>query len=76
MKTFANRSFFPECGSRIAWLRSDEAEIMLGSLVGAPGDIVPEDDLWTGRREEWLHPLPWADQFENDRPSQAERRQT
>jgi hypothetical protein len=69
MKTFAMRQFCPECGSRIAWLRSDEAEIMLGSLDAAPGDLPPSYELWTIRREGWIHALPWADQFEGDRPT-------
>ena len=58
MKVFAKRSFCPVCGARIAWLRDGEAEIMLGSLDDAPTGIVPEHELWTGRREEWMPPLP------------------
>jgi len=67
MTTFAERSFCPACGSRIAWIRDDEAEIMLGALDGAPTDIAPQYELWTGRREQWLLALPWTDQFEGDR---------
>jgi hypothetical protein len=72
MKTFASRSFCPECGSRIASLRDDEAEIMLGSLDMAPSDLAPEYELWTGRREEWILPLPWAEQFRRDRSDSTE----
>jgi hypothetical protein len=68
MRTFAQRSFCPNCGGRIAWLRNDEAEIMLGSLDIAPSDLIPEYELWTSRRENWLAALPWADQFDGDRP--------
>jgi len=71
MKVFAKRSFCPRCGARIAWLRDDEAEIMLGSLDDAPTGIVPEYELWTARREEWMLPLPWAEQFDRDRPGIA-----
>ncbi|OCX22905.1 aldehyde-activating protein [Mesorhizobium hungaricum] len=71
MKVFAERSFCPLCGARIAWFRDNEAEIMLGSLDGAPTGIVPEYELWTGRREEWMLPLPWTEQFDHDRPESA-----
>lgn len=67
MKTFAKRSFCPQCGSRIAWLRDDEVEIMLGSLDMAPTDLIPEYELWVPRRENWLMALPWAEQFAGDR---------
>ena len=67
LKTFAQRQFCPQCGSRIAWLRDHEAEIMLGSLDVAPTDLVPEYELWVVRREDWMHALPWAAQFDGDR---------
>ena len=67
MAVFANRGFCPKCGSRIAWLGDGEAEISLGSLDDAPGDIRPGYELWIGRRETWLHALPWAEQFSGDR---------
>lgn len=67
LKTHAGRSFCPECGSRVVHLRSDEAEILLGSLDEPPTDIVPEYEVWTCRREPWMHPLPWAEQFDRDR---------
>ncbi len=61
------RSFCKTCGCRVFWLSDDEAEVMLGSLDDAPGDIVPEYELWIGRREEWMGSLHWADQFSHDR---------
>jgi hypothetical protein len=61
------RSFCLSCGGRVYSLTKDEAEIMLGSLDEAPGDLAPKYELWVGRREEWLQPLPWADQFQHDR---------
>lgn len=68
LKSYAGRSFCPECGSRVVHVRADEAEILLGSLDDPPTDIVPEYELWTIRREAWMAGLPWADQFDRDRP--------
>lgn len=68
---FEGRSFCKQCGSRVANLRSDEAEVLVGCLDKAPTDLIPEYELWVGRREQWLMDLPWADQFQNDRPQQA-----
>ncbi|MET2825470.1 GFA family protein [Mesorhizobium shangrilense] len=65
--TFAGRSFCVTCGSRVASLRADEAEIMLGCLDEAPSDLIPAYELWIGRREPWLLNLQWAEQFEHDR---------
>ncbi len=65
--TYNGRSFCPTCGSRVVHLTDDEAEIMLGSLDDAPSDLIPGYELWTPRRESWMHVLPWADQFEADR---------
>ncbi|MEO5755444.1 MAG: GFA family protein [Mesorhizobium sp.] len=67
VNTYARRSFCPTCGSRVTWVEDDEAEVMLGSLDVAPTDLNPEYELWTGRRERWLHALPGAEQFEHDR---------
>lgn len=67
MVLFADRNFCPKCGSRIGLLRNDEAEINLGAFDEAPGDIVPQYELWTTRRESWMHALPWADQYTADR---------
>jgi len=67
MSTFAKRSFCPRCGGRIGWFRNDEAEIMIGSLDNAPSCLSPDYELWVGRREDWLHRLEWAGQYEDDR---------
>lgn len=67
LRTFKGRSFCPTCGSRVAHLDQAEAEIMLGSLDDAPSDLIPGYELWTPRRERWMHVLPWADQFQADR---------
>ncbi len=68
---YAGRSFCVNCGSRLFSLRPDEAEIMAGSLDDAPSGLVPTYEIWTPRRESWLHGLPWAEQFEGDRPPSA-----
>jgi hypothetical protein len=60
LRAFEGRSFCPECGSRVASLREEEAEIMLGSLDIAPSDIIPGYELWIGRRERWLMDLQIA----------------
>jgi hypothetical protein len=41
---------------------------MVGSLDDAPSGLIPEYELWTPRREDWLHGLPWAVQHIGDRP--------
>ena len=65
--SYNGRSFCPVCGSPVFSLSGDEAEIMVGSLDEAPSDQRPGYELWTPRRETWLHALPWADQFAGDR---------
>jgi uncharacterized protein YidB (DUF937 family) len=65
--THAGRSFCKDCGGRVFSVTDAEAEIMLGSLDQAPGELIPEYELWVGRREEWMHELPWAVQFQHDR---------
>jgi hypothetical protein len=69
--TFKGRSFCPHCGSRVFSLTLDEAEIMVGSLDDAPSGLVPTYELWIPRREEWLHGLPWAEQYTADRTDGA-----
>lgn len=69
---FNGRGFCPACGSRVVNLRDDEAEIMIGTLDDAPNDLLPAYELWTPRREAWLHNLPWADQFAGDRTEEGQ----
>ncbi|MER8390220.1 GFA family protein [Mesorhizobium sp. M1380] len=66
LHTFAGRSFCPTCGSRLVSLREDEAEVMIGSLDQAPSNLIPDYELWIGRREPWLLNLELAVQFEHD----------
>lgn len=65
--SYKGRSFCPACGSRVFTLTDAEAEVMVGTLDGAPSDQTPGYELWTPRREVWLHPLPGLEQFERDR---------
>jgi hypothetical protein len=69
--TYRGRSFCPHCGSRVFSLRPDEAEIMVGSLDDAPSKLIPTYEIWTPRRESWLHGLPWTDQYEGDRTAET-----
>ena len=65
--TFEGRSFCRRCGSRVANLDAEEAEVMAGALDDAPSGLVPRYELWTPRRERWLAPVPGIPQFEGDR---------
>jgi hypothetical protein len=72
--TYEGRSFCSTCGGGVASIRDDEAEIMIGALDDVPTDLTPEYELWIGRRESWLNPLPSAKQFGQDAEvSKAER---
>jgi hypothetical protein len=53
-------------------LRPDEAEIMTGTLDNAPTGLTPTYELWVARREEWLHGLPWAEQYTADRTGETD----
>jgi len=46
-----------------------EAEIRIGSLDGIPEGLFPSYEVWVKRRQPWLLALPWADQFDEDRPA-------
>ena len=69
--TYGGRSFCLTCGGRVASVRDDEAEVMIGSLDETPTDLTPEYELWIDRRENWMLPLPWASQFGGDRDTSA-----
>ncbi|MET0600216.1 MAG: GFA family protein [Mesorhizobium sp.] len=67
--TFQGRCFCPACGARVfTESDGDEAEIRVGSLEEASG-LIPGYELWVKRRQPWLLALPWADQFDEDRPA-------
>ena len=68
IRTFKGRSFCPECGSHTFNLAEDQIEIRLGSLDGAPGDLVPTWEGWIKRREPWVAPVAGAGQYREDVP--------
>jgi hypothetical protein len=47
------RTFCPSCGSRVVARNGPELEISLGSF-DAPGELAPQYEVWTVRREPWL----------------------
>lgn len=67
LQTYGPRGFCPTCGSRVAYLTDDEAEIAIGTLDDAPSGLVPQYELWVPRREHWLSPVEGAHQFNRDR---------
>mgnify|MGYP001557261300 CR=1 FL=1 len=69
VSTYGTRSFCPTCGGRVATVYDNEAEVPIGSLDVAPTDLVPEYELWTSRRETWLHALPGTELFDQYRPT-------
>lgn len=64
---FGGRGFCGNCGSRLFNPQEGEVEIRVGSLDMAPTDLQPAYEIWIKRREDWLHPLDGAEQFEEDR---------
>jgi hypothetical protein len=57
------------CGTDICWMDDLDAEIEIH--VGAMDEIgiwVPQYELWTKRREPWMHPLA-VPQYEENRPA-------
>ena len=56
------RHFCPRCGSSVFARSGDEVELHLGAL-DAPDQFVPQYELWTCRRENWLQPVPGARQY-------------
>lgn len=65
-RTYAGRSFCPECGTRLFHLSETEAEICLGSLDQAPAGLGPLQEGWIIRREHWLAPATGASQHDRD----------
>jgi hypothetical protein len=63
---YSGRSFCLTCGGRVTSIRDDEVAVMMGSLDEVPTALTPEHELWVGRRERWLSPLPSATQFKED----------
>ena len=66
-RAWEGRSFCPTCGSRLFSLGDGEVEVKIGTLDDAPTDLTPQFELWVWRRENWLHPIEGARQFQRDR---------
>jgi hypothetical protein len=64
--TYQGRSFCPRCGARLFNLTDQKAELRVGSLDDAPNELKPAFEIWTKRRESWLHALTDNDQHEED----------
>lgn len=45
----------------------DDVIAVIGSLDEARTDLVPDHELWIKRQDTWLHALPGAEQFDEDR---------
>ena len=56
------RHFCRKCGSSVFARSGDEIEIHLG-ILDRPNQLTPTYELWTVRRENWLAPIPGAEQF-------------
>lgn len=54
VRSYAGRSFCPDCGSHLFSFGDDQVEIHLGTLDEAPNDIKPLTEGWCIRREPWL----------------------
>ena len=66
LSAWGGRSFCSTCGSRVVHMEPHHAEIMLGTMDDPPGDLIPEREIWTIRREPWMAPVPGAAQFDRD----------
>lgn len=69
-RAWEGREFCPRCGTALYAVRNDEheVEVRLGSLDRAPVGLVPDEELWTRRREPWLHAVAQAAQHTEDPP--------
>ena len=65
-----SRHFCPFCGSSVFGVveGASEVEVRLGVLEPVPTGLTPTYELWVGRREKWLAPVPGAAQYEGNRP--------
>jgi hypothetical protein len=71
LKAYAGRSFCPHCGCRLFCLNEQDVEIRLGSLDEAPSRIFPQMEVWTKRREPWLHAFSGTGQYAEDPPKNS-----
>ncbi|MEM7238356.1 MAG: GFA family protein [Pseudomonadota bacterium] len=69
-REYAGRFFCPRCGSSVFARSGDEIEVHLGSL-DAPGQLVPDYEGWTERREPWMPPVTGARQYLHGRDAEG-----
>lgn len=65
-RAYDGRHFCPICGSSVFARNPGEVELHLGSL-DAPSQFVPDYELWTARREDWLPEFPGMANHAGDR---------
>ncbi len=67
--TTDHRHFCPICGSALFSTHDtdNEIEVRLGCLDDAPTGLLPDYELFIGRREHWLQPITEAAQHEGSR---------
>lgn len=65
--SYKGRHFCPRCGSSVFARSGGEIEVHLGAL-DAPGQFIPDYELWTQRRDGWLPEFSDMEQFEGNRP--------
>lgn len=65
-RSFEGRHVCAACGASVFACTGDEIEVHLGAM-DAPNQFRPEYEIWTIRREDWVAPIPDADQFLRDR---------
>ena len=63
---YAGRCFCPRCGGSVFARSGDEIEVHLGTL-DTPGQLMPEYESWTIRREGWLPAFPVGQHYPRDR---------
>lgn len=61
---YSGYRFCPECGSRVFAPAAHGVSVKLGTLTDAPTNSAPEFEIWTKRRDSWLHAVDGAQQFE------------
>jgi hypothetical protein len=64
-----HRHFCAHCGSSLCAIvdEANEVEVRMGALDESPSDLEPTYELWTPRREHWLHAIAEAQQFDRNR---------
>lgn len=68
LQTYASRSFCPTCGSRLFYFGAEMVEVFLGTLDDAPNNIIPNVEVWVGRREHWLPPIAGTVVYNENQP--------